>query len=126
MSLTNIYTFTAFALIVLGLATVLLRRNLIKMVLGFSLVGTGSHLLIVTLGFVPGGTAPIVDDAAMLSEAGSLLVKTGAVVDPVPQAMVLTAIVIGVGVTGLMLAYVIRLYAQTGSLDVNELARLKW
>ena len=48
------------------------------------------------------------------------------IVDPVPQALVLTAIVIGVGVTALMLAYAVRLYAREGTLDVSAFRRLKW
>ena len=46
--------------------------------------------------------------------------------DPVPQALVLTAIVIGLGVTAVMLSYVIRLYALRKSLDIRDFGRLKW
>jgi multicomponent Na+:H+ antiporter subunit C len=46
------------------------------------------------------------------------------IIDPVPQALVLTAIVIGVGVTALMLAYVYRLVAQKRSLDIGDHAEL--
>lgn len=124
-----VYIVAAFGLILIGLAAVLLRKNLIKIILGFSLMGTGSHILIVVLGMIPGGgSAPIIDRASLLQsgDTQALLVQAGAVVDPVPQAMVLTAIVIGVGVTALMLAYVVRIYGQYGTLDVNALARLKW
>ena len=113
------YLVTAIALIVIGLAGLMIRRNLLKMVLGFSLIDTGIHLLIATLGSNPEKTAPIVNTEELLNNPGLM-------VDPVPQALVLTAIVIGVGVTALMLAYVIRLYALRGSLDVRDFGRMKW
>ena len=122
----ELYVGTAIGLIVIGFVAVLTRRNLLKIVLGFSIADTGVNLLIVSLGWLPGRTAPIVDDPSMFSDAAGLVVDAGRVVDPVPQALVLTAIVIGVGVTALMLAYVIRLYAVGGTLDVRQFGRLKW
>ncbi len=115
----TMYLVTAIALIVTGMAGLLIRRNLLKIVLGFSLIDTGIHLLIATLGSNPAKTAPIVNSEKLLNDPSLM-------VDPVPQALVLTAIVIGVGVTALMLAYVIRLYALRGSLDVRKFGRMKW
>lgn len=121
-----VYMGTAFLLILVGLACALLRRNLLRMVLGFAIVDTGIHLLIAAIGYIPGRTAPIVDDPAMFDDAAALTVDASRFVDPVPQALVLTAIVIGVGVTALMLAYVVRLYAVRKTLDVREFRRLRW
>lgn len=115
----TLYLLTAIALIVIGFAGALIRRNLLKIVLGFALVDTGLHLLIAALGSNPARTAPILNRE-------SLLGNPGLVVDPVPQALVLTAIVIGVGITALLLSYVIRLYAVRKSLDIREFGRLKW
>jgi multicomponent Na+:H+ antiporter subunit C len=122
----ELYVGTAIALIFIGFAGVLTRRNLMKMVIGFSVIDTGVNLLIVSLGYLPGRTAPIVNDPKYLADASSLAVDAGKLVDPVPQALVLTAIVIGVGVTALMLSYVIRLYATEKTLDVRQFGRLKW
>jgi len=123
---TTLYLVSAMALIVVGLAGVLLRRNILKMVIALSLVDAGINLLIATLGARPGATAPIIDDPSLFQGATGGLVQADLVVDPVPQALVLTAIVIGVGVTALMLAYVIRLHARHGSLDIRDFGRLKW
>ncbi len=117
---------TAIVLVLVGLAGALVRRNLLKIVLGFSIADAGVNLLIVTLGHIPGRTAPIIDQPGLLKDAGSLVVDSTKVVDPLPQALVLTAIVIGVGVTALMLAFVVRLYAQGKSLDIRDFGRLKW
>jgi len=122
----ELYVGTAIALIFIGFVGVLTRRNLMKMVIGFSVIDTGVNLLIVSLGYLPGRTAPIVDNPTYLADASSLTVNAGTMVDPVPQALVLTAIVIGVGVTALMLSYVIRLYATEKTLDVRHFGRLKW
>ncbi len=115
----TLYLGTAIALIIVGFAGLLVRRNILKMVLGFALVDTGIHLLIATLGSNPGKAAPILNTAELAADPAL-------VVDPVPQALVLTAIVIGLGVTALMLAYVVRLYALKKTLDVSEFGRLKW
>ncbi len=115
----TLYLVTAILLILIGLAGVLVRRNILKMVLGFALADTGINLLIATLGSNPERTAPILDKP-------ELLANPSLVVDPIPQALVLTAIVIGLGVTALMLAYVIRLYALRQSLDIRDFGRLKW
>ena len=115
----TLYLSTAIALIIVGFAGLLVRRNILKMVLGFALVDTGIHLLIATLGSNPGKAAPILNTAELAADPSL-------VVDPVPQALVLTAIVIGLGVTALMLAYVVRLFALKKTLDVSEFGRLKW
>lgn len=122
----SLYMGTALLLILIGLACALMKRNLMRMVLGFAIMDTGVHLLIASVGFLPGRTAPIVDDASLLADSGTLAVAAERLVDPVPQALVLTAIVIGVGVTALMLAYVVRLFAREGTLDVGAFRRLKW
>jgi len=126
MSASTLYLGAGFALVLTGLSCALLRRNLLRMVLGFSIVDTGVHLIIASVGALTGRTAPIIDDPDMLSHATALTVDAAAVVDPIPQALVLTAIVIGVGVTALMLTYVVRLHDRTETLDVRELRDLKW
>ncbi len=122
----ELYVATGIVLIFIGFVGVLTRRNLMKMVIGFSIIDTGVNLLIVALGYLPGRTAPIIDSPKYLADASNLTVNASKVVDPVPQALVLTAIVIGVGVTALMLSYVIRLYATEKTLDVRQFGRLKW
>ena len=82
---------SGFGLILIGLWGMLTQRNIIRMIIGFSLLDTGIHMVMVSIGYVTGGTAPIIDEAVPVAEAASR------VVDPVPSALVLTAIVIGLG-----------------------------
>ncbi|MCD4690974.1 NADH-quinone oxidoreductase subunit K [bacterium] len=126
MNAGTLYLGTGFALVLVGLSCALLKRNLVRMVLGFSIVDTGIHLVIASVGSLSGRTAPIIDDPALFSDTAALVVSADKIVDPVPQALVLTAIVIGVGVTALMLAYIVRLHDRNDTLDVRELRELKW
>lgn len=109
-----------FALIVIGLWGMLSNRNIIKMIIGFSIIDTGIHLIIVSVGYIKGRTAPILDAAVDKADAVNL------VVDPIPSALVLTAIVIGLAVTALMLVYAVQLYKHKNSLDISDFEELKW
>ncbi|MCK5823854.1 MAG: NADH-quinone oxidoreductase subunit K [Ichthyobacteriaceae bacterium] len=106
-----------FILAILGLYGLLSQKNMIKMILGFSIFTTGVNIIMVAIGYVKGGTAPILD------AEGNAVAKF---VDPVPQALVLTSIVIGLGVTAMMLAYVMKLYQDKKSLNINDYKDLKW
>ncbi len=110
-----------FAIIIMGIGIwgLLTRRNLIKIVLSLSIAETGLQILMISIGYIKGRTAPILDSAVV----GNAVNK---VVDPVPQALVLTAIVIGVAVDALMLSYVIRLFAKKKSLDISDYRDMKW
>ena len=111
------YYIGAFGLILIGLYTILTRYNLIKMIIGLSIMDTGVNLLLIIMGYVRRGTAPI------FSRAG---IRPGDMVDPVPQALVLTAIVIGVGVLALALSLAIRLYQHYGTLDMRRIKEQRW
>jgi multicomponent Na+:H+ antiporter subunit C len=109
---------TAIALIVIGLYAVLLKKHLVKIVIGLSIIDAGIHLLFVAVGYINGGTAPIFSPGN--ENAGAQMV------DPVPQALVLTAIVIGFAVTALALSLVIRLYKHHHTANIDQLKSLKW
>jgi len=111
----SLYYFGAISLILIGMYAVLVKRNLLKMLVGLSIMETGVNLLLISIGYVSNRTAPI------LSE-GDTPQNT---VDPIPQALVLTAIVIGVATTALALTVVINLYSKYKTLDVEEIRRLR-
>jgi len=111
---------SGFALIIIGLWGMLTQRNLIRIIVCFSLMDTGIHMLMISIGYVTAGTAPILNDAIDLNNAVNL------VVDPVPSALVLTSIVIGLGVTAIMLSYVVRLCQSKGTLMIDKLTESKW
>jgi len=111
---------TGFLLILIGFYGALTQRNLLRMIVAFTVADSGVNLVIVSIGYMRGRTAPILDSTLQAADAAARII------DPVPQALVLTAIVIGVGVTALMLAYVYRLYEKNRSLDVAHYTELKW
>ena len=111
---------TGFLLLLLGIYAILTQKNLIKIVIGFTLFDTGIHIVMVNIGYIRNRTAPILDKAVDVKDAANQIV------DPVPQALVLTAIVIGLGVTALMLTYVLKLYKEKKSLDIKDYSDLKW
>jgi multisubunit Na+/H+ antiporter MnhC subunit len=111
---------TGFILILIGLYGALTNRNLLRMIIGFTIANSGVNLVLVAVGYIRGRTAPILDSAVPMAEAAERII------DPLPQALVLTAIVIGVGVTALMLAYAYRIYVTKGTLDIGKCRELKW
>jgi len=111
---------TGFLLILAGLYAIMTRKNIIRIIIGFTLFDTGINTVMVSIAYVKGGTAPIIDGPVSISDAASKIV------DPVPQALVLTAIVIGLGVSALMLAYAMKLHQEKKSLDINSFKDLKW
>lgn len=120
ISLSQIAIVAGILLILIGLWAIISQKNIIKMIIGFSLFDTGIHIVMVGVGYVRGKTAPVLDEAVNVKEAARQIV------DPLPQALVLTAIVIGLGITALMLAYALRLYQKKKTLDVKKFNDLKW
>ncbi len=112
-----IYYATSILLILIGMYAVLVKKNLIKIVIGLSIVDNGIHLLLIAIGYVKDGTAPIFSKPDL---------SASQMVDPVPQALVLTAIVIGLAVTAVALSLIIRLYDHHKTLNINKIRKLKW
>jgi len=111
---------TGFVLILIGLFGALSNRNILRMIVAFAVANTGVNLVLVAVGYMDGRTAPILNEAVPVAEAATRII------DPVPQALVLTAIVIGLGVTALMLAYAYKLFKTKGTLDISQYTDLKW
>jgi multicomponent Na+:H+ antiporter subunit C len=102
-------------LLLIGLYAVVTKRNLIKIIIGFSLVEYAVNLFFALVGFKRGALPPIITDVKMVRNF----------VDPVPQALVLTAIVIGLATTALMLALALRIHEKYKTFDISEIRRLK-
>jgi len=112
-----LYYIASFGLILIGLYIILIKRNLIKMIIGLSIMDTGVNILLISMGYLSGGTAPIFSRENLLPSR---------MVDPVPQALVLTAIVIGVAIIALALSLAIVLYRHYGTLNIRKIRGLRW
>ena len=102
------YYLGSIALVVIGIYIVIAKKNLIKIIIGLDIMDTGVNLLLISVGYVKNATAPIEN-------------VPGPYVDPIPQALVLTAIVIGVSVMALALSIAIGIYKKTGTLELDEI-----
>ncbi len=105
--------FVVTLLICMGLYTVLTRSNMIKIVVGISIIESSIILLLGAMAYVPDGTAPVLDQSYEV------------VVDPLPHALALTAIVINASTTAIMLALVIKLYEHYQTLNIHEITDLR-
>jgi len=118
----------------------ILKRDLIKIAIGFNLISHSINLMIVTSGVLTGTLVPIFADAA--SKSGGFIftddyanatlapiltdaAEKSAFTDPLTQALVLTAIVISFATTAILLTLAYRINEEYGTTDVDELRRLR-
>ncbi len=109
----------AFVLFLIGLYAAITKRNLIKIIIGVIIMEQAVNLFLLLVGYRMGGMAPILDEQVSLSEF------VARAVDPLPQALVITAIVISLGSIALMVAIAIRIYEKYGTYDIAEIRRLR-
>ncbi len=111
MSMHGLFLCNAASLIIIGIFGILTRKNIVKILLAINILQTGVNLLLVAIGYRTEGLAPII------TERTSGMVSF---VDPLPQAMVLTAIVIAFGTTALGLIIAINYFRSHGSLETRS------
>ncbi len=100
-------------LIGIGIYGLLTQKNVFKHLISLSIIDTGVNIFIISTGYVEGGVTPIF----------TKMVPNNSVkfVDPLPQALVLTAIVIGVGVLALGATLLVRIKEKHSSLDLEDM-----
>lgn len=102
-------------LFLIGLYTVAVKPNLIKKLIGLNIMETSVFLFIVSVGMVDEGVAPIVTGGYKAAEA------VGRVVNPIPQALILTGIVVAVSTTAVALSLCLKIYERYGILNATEI-----
>ncbi|MHC4716160.1 MAG: sodium:proton antiporter [Planctomycetota bacterium] len=121
-----IYLLT-FALLIVGIYAVVAKKNVIKIIVGVLIIDYAVNMLLVLVGYRKDGAAPILPPdptgTQTAAERGGELARIA--VDPLPQAMVLTSIVIGLGLTALMVAMAIRLHEKYGTFDMDRIRQLR-
>lgn len=111
--------FLSLILFVMGLYCLVAKKNIVKKIVGIVITEYSINLFLVLIGYRANGEAPILLKGMSRSE----LATRG--VDPLPQALVLTSIVIGLGVLALMVAICLRLYEKYKTFDMSEINRLR-
>jgi multicomponent Na+:H+ antiporter subunit C len=91
----------------------MLRRSIVKLIIGLALLGHAANLLIFTAAGLTRARAPLVPEGAVRPPLPTA--------DPLPQALVLTAIVIGFGVLAFTVALIHRTHGATGTDDIDHL-----
>ena len=108
---------TMLAFVIGGLYTAgiysMLRRSLVKIVLGLMFISHATNLLIFTAGGLTRAKPPLIENAKSALDASYA--------DPLPQALILTAIVISFGVTAFTLVLLHKVYERVGSDDVDDI-----
>ena len=115
-----------FLLFMIGLYCAVVKKNMVKIVVGILIMEYAVNLFLIMLGFHADGIAPIIDRTHFDPEKQQIAASfVNSSVDPLPQALVLTAIVISLGSLALMISICIRTYGKYGTFDITEIRRLK-
>lgn len=102
-------------LFLVGLYCVVRKRNLIKIIIGIGIMEYAVNLFFILVGYSREGRSPIFAADQVISK----------MVDPLTQAVVSTAIVIGLSLTLLLISIAIKIYDKYGTFDITRINRLK-
>ncbi len=103
-----------FILLLVGLYGVLTKKDLIKIILSLSIMGYAANLFLILFAYKNDAIFPILSESAVQE----------AMVDPLPQALVLTSIVIELGITAMLVALAVRLYQKYKTFDITKIRSL--
>ncbi len=98
-----------------GIYCILRKRNIIKIIVGIIISEYAVNLFFILTAYRVGGRAPIFSSEAEILN----------MVDPLPHALVLTSIVIGLATTALLVAIAMRIYEKYGTFDITKIRELK-
>ena len=107
--------FLCLMLFCVGLYCILRKRNIIKIIVGIIICEYAVNLFFILVAYRFDGRAPIFSPQTDISN----------MVDPLPHALVLTAIVIGLATTALLVAIAMRIYEKYGTFDITKIKELK-
>ncbi|HWP56795.1 MAG TPA: cation:proton antiporter subunit C [Candidatus Acidoferrales bacterium] len=108
----DLYNYWVFILLMMiGLYTVIASPNLVKKIIGLSVLQTAIFLFLISLSKVSGGTVPITGPSAELYS------------NPLPHALVLTAIVVSVSTMAVALAIIINIKLTYGTIEDDEIRK---
>jgi multicomponent Na+:H+ antiporter subunit C len=91
----------------------LLRRSIVKLILGLIFFSHATNLLVFLAGSLSKVSPPFVEEGRKVAQS--------TVADPLPQALVLTSLVIGFGITAFALVLIYRFYQSSGTVDFDQL-----
>lgn len=110
----NYYYLAAVILFIIGMHTMLTHSNMVKKIIAMNIMDVSVFLLFVAIGYLQGGSAPIIREGVELTY-----------VNPLPGALMLTGIVVGVSVTAYALSLVVKIYRYYGTVDADEIVEIR-
>lgn len=118
------YNFWVYViLMMIGLYGMMGKKNLIKKLIGMNIFQSAIILFYVSMGVKPGGTVPI-----LLGHGqghGHEIIDVAQYINPLPHVLMLTAIVVSIATTGVALAVLILIYRRYGTLEENEILKIR-
>ncbi len=112
MNLLGLYNYwIVIFLMMVGFYILISRRNLVKKIVGLNIFQTSVFIFYISMGKIIGGTAPIIVEGA----------EDQVYANPLPHVLILTAIVVGVSVTAVGLALVVRIKEAYGTIEADEI-----
>ncbi len=112
LELLGYFNYWVFAIVLtVGLYTVIAKTNLVKKLIGLSIFQSAVFLMYITMDKVEGGTAPIIQEG----------IENQVFSNPLPQVLILTAIVVGVSTLSLGLAIIVRIKESYGTIEEDEI-----
>ena len=103
-------------LLCVGLYAIVVKRNILKTVMGVAIMGYAINLFLILAGFRAHADVPILSNDAS---------RQYLTVDPTVQAMVLATVTIGMAITFLLTSLAMKLYEKYETLDITEIKKLK-
>ncbi len=110
--------FVSVVLFCIGIYTTLSQTSLMKKIIGINIIGNSIFLLFISSANIRGGMAPIAPQHGTLPPGAFY-------VNPLPAALVLTGIVVGLSVTAFALSIVVRMYEYYGTIESNEILEIR-
>ncbi len=111
--LINYEEVTSMVLFAIGFTMLVFSKNIMKKILGLNIVDTGVYLFLASMGYIEGKLTPIVPTTGPVDALDYI--------NPIPQGLVLTGIVVSVSFSALMLALTVRLYKKYRTLNLDKI-----
>lgn len=111
--LINYEEVTSMVLFAIGFTMLVFSKNIMKKILGLNIVDTGVYLFLASMGYIEGKLTPIVPSTGPVDALNYI--------NPIPQGLVLTGIVVSVSFSALMLALTVRLYKKYRTLNLDKI-----
>lgn len=105
-----------FGLFVIGIYGLITKKNLLKIIISLNFAGYATYLFFILIAYRHNGIAPVIETVGGHSQA---------MVDPLPQSVVTTAIIIEMALNVILVSLAIRLYQKYKTFDITEIRRLK-